>query len=255
MRLRESGDTGSKAALTGPTQVWGALFASTATTVAIFLPVVFLPDEAGQLFADLALTIAIAVTASLIIAVTVIPAAGQQWLSTLDLTDKHAHWWRAATRGIVYVTDTPWRRVFWIALLLSIPTYTTYQLIPKADYLPEGNRNLVFAFIVPPPGVNIDHLEEEMGQVIADRIEPYLKGIKEPQIKNYFFVVWSGGVFMGGRATDNKRVDELVPVINQGDSWFSRHHRLRQTSLSFWRLRGRANHRYESAGAAAWRRS
>ena len=54
-----------------------------------------------------------------------------------------------------------------------------------------------------------------MGQVIADRVEPYLKGIKEPQIKNYFFVVWSGGVFMGGRATDNQRVDELVPVINQ----------------------------------------
>ena len=215
VRLRESGETGPNAALTGPTQVWGALLASTATTVAIFLPVVFLPDEAGQLFADLALTIAIAVTASLIIAVTVIPAAGQQWLSTLDLTDKHAHWWRAATNGIVRVTDTPWRRLFWIVLLLSIPAYTTYLLVPKADYLPEGNRNLVFAFIVPPPGVNIDHLEEEMGQVIADRIEPYLNGTKQPQIKNYFFVVWSGGVFMGGRATDNKRVDDLVPVINQ----------------------------------------
>ena len=71
------------------------------------------------------------------------------------------------------------------------------------------------AFIVPPPGVNVDHLEEEMGKIIADRIEPYMRGVKQPQMKNYFFVVWSGGVFMGGRAVDNDRVDELVPVINQ----------------------------------------
>ena len=215
VRLMESGEPASKAALTGPTQVWGALLASTATTVAIFLPVVFLPDEAGQLFADLALTIAVAVTASLIIAITVIPAAGQQWLSALELTDKHAHWWRAATRGIMLVTSTPWRRSLWILVLLSAPIYATYELVPKADYLPEGKRNMVFAFIVPPPGVNIDHLEEEMGQVIADRIEPYIQGSKQPQIENYFFVAWPGGVFMGGRATDNNRVDELVPVINQ----------------------------------------
>ena len=215
VRLRERGEEGSKAALIGPTQVWGALLASTATTVAIFLPVVFLRDEAGQLFADLALTIAIAVTASLIIAITVIPAAGQQWLSMVDLTDKHAGWWRAGTRGIVSLTDTPMRRSFWIVLLLSIPVLATLSLLPKRDYLPEGNRNLVFAFIIPPPGVNIDHLEHEMGNVIAERIEPYMQGVKQPQMKNYFFVAFSGGVFMGGRAVDNTRIDELVPVINQ----------------------------------------
>ena len=214
VRLRESGESGHKAALTGPTQVWGALLASTATTVAIFLPVVFLPDEAGQLFADLALTIAIAVIASLVVALSVIPCAGQQWLSTLALKDKHAHWWQATTRGIMLVTNTPSRRIFWIILLLSVPALATYQLIPKADYLPEGKRNMVFAFIVPPPGVNIDHLEEEMGQVIASRIEPYIQG-KRPQIENYFFVAWPGGVFMGGRASENDQIDELVPVINQ----------------------------------------
>ncbi len=50
-----------RAALDGTHQVQGALLASTATTVAIFLPVLFLQDVEGQLFADLALTIAIAV--------------------------------------------------------------------------------------------------------------------------------------------------------------------------------------------------
>jgi multidrug efflux pump subunit AcrB len=60
VRLREQGAAPAKAALRGTGQVQGALLASTATTVAIFLPVLFLQDVEGQLFADLALTIAIA---------------------------------------------------------------------------------------------------------------------------------------------------------------------------------------------------
>ena len=71
VRLRERGEAPSEASAKGAAQVWGALLASTATTVAIFLPVIFLKDDAGQLFADLALAIAIAVVASLIIAVTI----------------------------------------------------------------------------------------------------------------------------------------------------------------------------------------
>ncbi len=214
VRLREQGEPGPKAALEGASQVWGALLASTATTVAIFLPVVFLKDEAGQLFSDLALTIAIAVSASLIVALTLIPAAAQQWLGHLDLRDKHAAWWRGTTRGLMALTDTPLRRVFWIGVLLSLPLYGTYALRMKADYLPEGNRNLVFAFIIPPPGVNIDHLEHEMGQVIAKRIAPYMNGFTEPRINNYFFVAFSRGVFLGARTADPTRTDELVPVVN-----------------------------------------
>ena len=214
VRLREQGTDGDEAARKASAQVWGALLASTATTVAIFLPVVFLRDEAGQLFADLALTIAVAVSASLLVAVTVIPTAGRQWMSGLDLRDKHAHWWRNTTRFIMWLTDSPLRRWFWIALLLSAPLYVTYTLMPKADYLPEGNRDLVFAFIIPPPGVNIDHLEAEMGEVIAERIAPHLDGRKEPAIHNYFFVAFSQGVFMGASAVDSARTEELIPLVD-----------------------------------------
>ncbi len=215
VRLREKGESGPVAALKGPTQVWGALLASTATTVAIFLPVVFLEDEAGQLFADLALTIASAVVASLIFSLTVIPTAAQSWLSRVELKDNHAAWWRGLTRWIIRVTDTPVRRAVWISLLVSLPLGASVLLMPKADYLPEGNRNLAFAFIIPPPGVNIDHIEKEMGNVIATRIAPYLSGEKEPKVKHYFFVAFPRGVFMGVRADDDERIGELVPVLNQ----------------------------------------
>jgi len=215
VRLRERGHDGDEAALRGPTEVWGALLASTATTIAIFLPVVFLEDEAGQLFADLAITIAAAIAASLLVALTVVPAGARQWLRHVRLDDPHAGWWRAGTGLIMGVTGTPLRRAAIIGGLVAACASITWTLLPKADYLPEGNRNLVFAFILPPPGVNIDHLEEEMGKVVAERMRPYVNGEKEPAIEHYFFVAFSRGVFLGARATEPERAGDLVPVINE----------------------------------------
>ncbi len=214
VRRREEGEESREAAQKGTTQVWGALLASTATTVAIFLPIVFLEDEAGQLFADLALTIAAAIVFSLLVAVTVLPTAAGQWLKTGALSDPHRHWWDGMSRGIMWLTATPLRRIAWIMGLTSISIPLAIYLFPSPNYLPEGNRNLVFAFILPPPGSNIETLEREMGQVIAERMQPYVDGVKEPQVKNYFFVAFSRGVFMGARTVEPEQTDKLVPLIN-----------------------------------------
>ena len=214
VRLREQGVAAREAAMQGAGQVWGALLASTATTVAIFLPVVFLQDEAGQLFADLALTIAVAVSLSLIVAVTVLPAAAMTWLKNVQLADPHHGWWDAITARIMRLTATPARRALWIAVLISLPLALAYFIKPAADYLPEGNRNLVFTFINPPPGQNIDAMEAEMGQVIAREMQPYLTGEKQPQVDNYFFVAFANGMFMGARTSDPARTGALLPVIN-----------------------------------------
>ena len=77
LRMRDKGLDNHQSSEQGAKQVWGALLASTATTVAIFLPVFFLKDIEGQLFGDLALTIAIAVSVSLIVAVVLLPVAGK----------------------------------------------------------------------------------------------------------------------------------------------------------------------------------
>jgi len=214
VRLREGGSTRLEAAYQGAQQVRGALIASTATTVAIFLPVVFLPDEAGQLFADLALTISAAVIASMLVALIVLPTLTNQWLQSVNSDDPHTRWWEGLTRRIMALTDVPGRRVRWIVVLITVPLLLTLLLKPHADYLPDGNRNLVFAFVHPPPGVNIEHLKTEMGDVVAARLAPYVSGEKEPVVKHYFFVAYNGGVFMGARAADSARAKELVGVIN-----------------------------------------
>ena len=215
VRLRERGMSSADAADEGTRKVWGALLASTATTVAIFLPIVFLKDESGQLFADLALTIAATVSISLLVAVTVLPAAAASWLRNVEMHDPHAHWWDNTSNFVMRLTDTPKRRALWIAGLISIPLLVAVLLKPEADYLPNGNRNLVFAFILPPPGTSIDTLEKELGQVIAQRMQPYVDGVQEPHVHDYFFVAFGRGVFMGARTVDPDRSDELVPLINR----------------------------------------
>ena len=72
-RHRKMGKSPFDAAYVGTQEVWGAVLASTLTTVAVFLPVVFMQEEAGQLFKDIAIAVVGAVSLSLIISVSVIP--------------------------------------------------------------------------------------------------------------------------------------------------------------------------------------
>lgn len=75
-RLRAQGASAAKAAVTGAGQVAGAIFASTLTTICVFLPIVFTQGMARELFTDMGLTIAYSLVASLIVALTLVPAMG-----------------------------------------------------------------------------------------------------------------------------------------------------------------------------------
>lgn len=73
-RLRSKGATVIQAAVSGARQVLGAIVASTLTTVCVFLPIVFVEGITKQLFTDLALTMTYSLLASLIVALTLVPA-------------------------------------------------------------------------------------------------------------------------------------------------------------------------------------
>lgn len=213
VRLREQGEEPGSAALKGAGQVWGALLASTATTVAIFLPVVFLEDVAGQLFADLALTIAAAVVASLVIAISVIPTATAKFLVKSSMDDPHARWWEDGTAFLMRLTDGRKQRIRWIAGLLTVPILLAALLLPRADYLPTGNQNFIFAFILPPPGASAQLLEREFADVINDRLRPHLQG-EDHLVGQYFFGMFGRNGFLGAQAADPSRVVELQNLLN-----------------------------------------
>ncbi|MEJ2534535.1 MAG: efflux RND transporter permease subunit [Gammaproteobacteria bacterium] len=215
-RQREAGRHGDEASLRGTSQVWGALLASTATTVAIFMPVVFLEDEAGQLFTDLAITISAAVVASLLVAFTVLPTAAANWIRGAGIEDHHQHWWRWLTSHIMTWTATPRQRWTWVLVLTATPVLLVLLLLPPADYLPEGRQNQIRGFLVAPPGQGVRTSEREIMDEIDARLAPYLNGEREPELASYYLGSDPGfGAFIGGRATNPQEVDRLLEVFNR----------------------------------------
>lgn len=215
VRLREQGESPGKAALRGAGQVKGALLASTATTVAIFLPVLFLQDVEGQLFADLALTIAIAVCASLLVALTILPTLGGSWLTKKKQKRSHAVVWSKLAGFLMKASGTHWRRAGIIIKLIAIPLLITWALFPQLDYLPPVKRDAVDAFLQTPPGATWEMKEQEIVSILVERLKPYMDGEKQPALKNYYIWMFSGGGTIGARVLDQSRVKELETVMRE----------------------------------------
>ena len=214
VRQRELGRAPLEASDRGASQVWGALLASTTTTVAIFLPVLFLQDEAGQLFADLAVVISAAVIASLLVAIIVLPTASYVLLGDGKLEDRKKHWWLKASDWVMRLTNTPRQRWSWIAGLTVVPLTIGLLLVPPADYLPEGKQNFMFGFLVTPSGLGTETAERELVNVINDRLRPHLQGEKHPAIESTFLGYFGSGAFLGIRAANDDEVDELRDIVN-----------------------------------------
>lgn len=191
VRFRQQGATPAEAVQRGADQVKGALFASTVTTVAIFLPVFFMEGQAGQMFSDLALTLSIAVVASMITALSVVPVANKLWLNEPASHDPMSGLWDRVTAVIMRLTNSMPRRVSWIVLLTIVPVAAVVMLKPKADFLPSAAADAVNVAFGVPPGVNNDLFENEIAAEIVERLRPYMDHEKEPYIRGYNLSMFS----------------------------------------------------------------
>lgn len=214
VRLRESGRGARDAALEGTSQVAGALVASVVTTVSIFLPILFLDDTAGQLFADLAITISVAVVASLAAALTVIPGAARRWLYRSGQVRRTAEWSSRFGWLISRSTDSTFRRTALVIGLVLSPVLLTWLFVPGPSYLPQGQRNLIQGFINGEPGISPPTADREIVKVIDRRLQPFLDGQKSPVIDTYFLGMFGGSGFFGIRAEDSDAVPALRRRLN-----------------------------------------
>jgi len=228
-RLREQGKSRFEAAYEGARQVWGAILVSALTTVMVFIPILVMQLEAGQLFRDIAVAISVSVLLSLVVAVTVIPALSSRLLSGTSTKPMPLpgidHFGRAFSWMIMaYVRLTVRFRVAGLIMVGAIATGATLAAItflPKLEYLPEGNRNLVFGLIIPPPGYNLD-TTETIAQRIEAVAEPMWQARPEteledgtPALQSFFFVATPGNSFVGAAAVDGARVAEVIPVLSR----------------------------------------
>ncbi len=246
-RHLELGKKPTQAAYDGAREVWGAVLASTLTTVAVFVPILLVEEEAGQLFRDIALAICAAVTLSLLVSITLIPTLGARLLKPLSQKKRRSKHVVATFVGkMIYLLTGSWvARLAIIAVLTVASVIGTIVLMPPADYLPVGNRNLVFGLIIPPPGYNIEHfdlmatrIEEtvkpfwEAGNLIEDQ-QAYEQAIANlpqipkmswgggppemitpPTLDNYFLVNFGSILFHGGVSDDPTRIADVPALFN-----------------------------------------
>ena len=236
-RHRQMGKARSRAAYDGASEVWGAVLASTLTTIAVFLPVIFMEEEVGQLFGDIALAISFAVGLSLIVAITVIPSLSAKILGSATseqaAAKSHKRLWGVVDRAqsvtewvsdLVYrITGSTWARLAIVAGFSFLAIALSIVLMPDREYLPTGNQNFLFGFMLPPPGYSLDEVVAMQDQVNdgLERLWQDPTGSAEAAalpgggIENYFFVALRGSAFMGARSGDYARVRELIPEFQR----------------------------------------
>lgn len=216
VRLRAEGLSDHKAVLRGAMEVTGALFASTATSVAIFLPILFMEGVEGQLFSDLALTLSIAVISSMLAAIAVLPIASKRWLPNSDREDPFHGYWLRLTYWVMRLTNSQGKRLGWIFGLLGGSLLVIFTLMPKTDFMPRAPIDGFFFNLRMPPGGNLRFIETEVATLVKARLAPFLAGEREPKVKSYNFYS-IGTANTGGfiYSDDPTRVEELMEVTRK----------------------------------------
>ncbi len=223
-RHRGMGKTPFQASYDGASEVWGAVLASTLTTVAVFLPVVFVEEEAGQLFRDIAIAVSSAVILSLFVSVSVIPMLSEKLFTMIGSKEKNNKKTVLTTLGtrlvngvmklvnIAIYSNTS--RIVTVLLLTVISILSAWMLLPKMEYLPQGNRNLVISLLIPPPGLSYEE-NKEIGDMFFSATKEHVGKDHEglPSIQNMFYVA-SGRFNIAGATSDRiQRAGELIPLF------------------------------------------
>ncbi len=206
------------AALSGVREVGGAILASTLTTAVVFVPIIAWQDEVGELLRDVAVAISLAVGFSLLVSVLAIPSFSARLLrprkerkrqepsSTLGTKLRDA-----IGRQVAAITASVPRSAVVLLLGVGLSIWAAVRFLPPMEYLPTGNRNLVFGILVPPPGYSVDEMER-IGIGIQGQVAEHLGVDKDgvPSIDRAFFVGDPNRVFMGAVASDPERIGEVL---------------------------------------------
>jgi len=234
-RHMQMGKSRIQASYDGTVEVWGAVLASTLTTAAVFIPVIFVQDQAGQLFRDIAIAISVSVILSLIVSITVIPTVsakilnvvkpkpGKNFTNLWGFTEKADAISMGISALVGRILSSTSTRLIVVCSFTIGAIVLSWLMVPKTEYLPEGNRNLLFGILIPPPGYNIGEFTD-IGMQIENDLRPYweaeigspeAKELDGPTMQNFFYVATGRQAFMGSRAREADKVKGLMaPMQN-----------------------------------------
>jgi HAE1 family hydrophobic/amphiphilic exporter-1 len=208
--------------------------------VAVFLPVVFMEQEAGQLFKDISIAVTCAIALSMLVSVLVIPMLANQFYSIAER--KKA---RKADSGprtpaglsiakrvlkplnvvggkladlitalLSWAIDN-WRtRLITVFGLTALSVLLVVTMFPKMEYLPQGNRNLILNILIPPPGLSFEE-RDDIGKYVFDQVRPLFRKEVDgaPGIEDLFYVSAPTINLFGAISTQEQNSAPLIPLF------------------------------------------
>ena len=191
-RLRNLGHSMKDAAVQGSKEVAGAIAASTLTTVCVFLPIVFTEGITRQLFLDMGLTIGYSLVASLVIALTVVPAMASKVLTTTKdptqggISEKLGHWYGKVLDKCLHM-----KVLILIATLVLLVVSALLSISQGTAFMPAMDSNQLSMTVTLPKETPLADTAK-----VTDEIVERISTIED--IENIGAMLGSGTMSMGG---------------------------------------------------------
>lgn len=200
VRRRSMGLGPRAAAVLGTKEVFFAVIATTLTLVAVFIPISFLPGQAGGLFREFGFVLAIAVLLSSVVALTLCPMLASRFLTAEVVahetgSDKPRGWIYRASAGLAqfyrrslhWCLNAPWIVVA-AALVFAFFSLSAYTSL-RQELTPNEDRSAVMLRISGPQGISINFLRSQLEQ-----IDEALKPLRDSgEIINSYAIAGAGG--------------------------------------------------------------
>ena len=206
-RLRAKGATIIQAAVSGAQQVLGAVTASTLTTVCVFAPIVFVEGLTRQLFTDLALTITYSLLASLLVALTLVPAMASGMLRR-DLVQKPGlldKIYPAYRRAIAFALD---HKAGVLLLSLVLLVTSGWAAVSRGfTFMPDMDMNNLSVNITMPEDVT-----REEAVALADTVLERVMTVDNIQDAGFMMSGGSSGMSFGGSTGGTYDVEGYITM-------------------------------------------
>ena len=223
---RQAGKNRFDAARDGVRNVWSAVLSGTMTTILVFLPILFIQEEAGQLFSDIGIAISASIIVSMLVAFAVVPVA------SANLREGKGKKTRLSTKGdgksplllraINRLVDAPLGRPLFLVLAIAAISSVFIWLVPPAEYLPEGEEAKAFSAMTAPPGYTLNEMDRIAKEIEAQLLpaldeepEAFDRGETEiPALNRVDIIVRPGKVFTIAVTKNFDHIDEYMEKIN-----------------------------------------
>lgn len=195
-RLRSEGASVTEAAIEGTREVAGAIAASTLTTVCVFLPIVFTEGITRQLFVDMGLTIGYSLGASLIVALTVVPAMSSKILVKTK-EQKESRFFNGLMNGYGKVLDWSLKHkaVIFIGVLVLLVGSALASLSKGTAFMPTMESTQMTITLELPDTAPLSETAE-----VTDRVVEILRNMEDVEDVGAMASTSSMGSLMGGSA-------------------------------------------------------